>query len=378
MTINVEELKKQGLTNLAELLESKIEDNSDESVSEDVSNIEESFELEETNESYGTKKFKVQGKVENDDGSFGAITHVIGSVKDKEHAKRVAGIRAGEKGLKYIATRATEIKESTEEQTSEKVNSDNGTNPFDKLFEGVDGLPEDFSDKLKVTFVANVNERVEEIVNEKLKTLEEKVAESLAEQEVEQEQSINTYLTYVAEQWLKENKQAIESTAQVKLTQSFMIGLRELFESHNIEIPEGKTDIVEELETELAESKGVIEALTAQLNSIKEDIDSKEKNSIVESVCAGLTETESEKFRKLAEEFVNEDVESFTRKVDAIKEYFKADTSIEPKKVDESTAEVIDVPEDKSLDESSEAPKTKVVSPRMQSYLAALRKGNRA
>lgn len=300
MKIDIEELKKQGLTNLAALLESKVNENN------------ESVESDKNNES-----------------------------------------------------------------TNEDNKETNMKDALDKLFEGVEGIPEDFADKLKVTFIANVNERAEELVAEKITEIEEQTAKALEEQAKEQEQSLNTYLTYVAEAWLEENKEAVESNIQTKRTESFIKGLRELFEEHAIEIPEDKADVVEQLETELAESKGVIDALTKQMSSLKEDLDDKEKSKLVESACSDLTETESEKFRKLAHEFLNEDVESFARKVSAIKEYFKAETTPETKKVEESVTEV-DVPEDKPLVEADVTSKTKVVDPKMQSYLAALRKGSQA
>lgn len=93
---------------------------------------------DEINESNGTRKFKVQGSIENEDGSRSSITHTIDSVKDAQHAKRVAGILSDKKGYKnYMPLRATELKESTSEENTVKLIDaivDNDTIASSKLF----------------------------------------------------------------------------------------------------------------------------------------------------------------------------------------------------------------------------------------------------
>lgn len=271
-------------------------------------------------------------------------------------------------GLNHLAD-LLEAKGDSNEENATHFSSVTRNESIDELFAGVNGLSEEFKSKAEVAFIAAVNEKADEVASERYTALEEKVAQYLDEQSAEQEQSIDNYLTFVADEWLKENQEAVESKLQTKLAESFMVGLRELFESHHISIPTNKVDMVEKLQTELAETRDILESALSKLTETREQLNLAEKSSIVDLACNGMTDVQTDKFHKLAHEFISETVESFKAKVNVIKEYFDkpvADKSI----VVESK---VDTPEDKSvvIIESADKPKGDA---KMESYLAAIRK----
>jgi len=309
--LNIEELRKQGLNNLADLIEAKEEDKDD------------------------SKEDDKESDEDKDD------------MKDDDKKPE-----AGKKGVNPFAA-----KESV-----------------DALFVGVEGLTEEFKAKAEVTFITAVTEAAEILSAEKMVALEESVTAQLVEQAKVQEASIDSYLTYVSEQWLEENKEAVESKLQTKLTESFMTGLRDLFEAHNIEIPEAKQDLVEAVQSELALTQDALKEAIEKIQMMEAANELTEKCAAVDALCVGLSETEAEKFHGLAKEFLSEDAASFKIKINAIKEYFTtAKETVTP--VVEAVV-VVDVPADLPVVEAEEAP-TKKVDDKMKSYLSAIRSTSR-
>ena len=136
---------------------------------------------------------------------------------------------------------------------------------------------------------------------------------------------LDDYMNYVVNEWMEDNELAVESGIQNEISESFMSGLRELFENHYIEVPNSKVDLVDAL-------TGKVEKLTGRLNqSLQENVRlssvSAESNcdAIFESACHGLADTEIEKFRSLARgiEYANE--QEFSGKLATIREsYFNS------------------------------------------------------
>ena len=131
-----------------------------------------------------------------------------------------------------------------------------------ELFEGQE-LDEEFKQRASVIFETVVSKAILEQVNERLETLEEvaavEIAEGIQEAEVKMAEKIDDYLTYVAEEFCKENELAIERGIRAELAESFITGLKSLFEKHYVDVPEEKVDIVEQL-------FGKVESLEEKLN----------------------------------------------------------------------------------------------------------------
>jgi hypothetical protein len=135
---------------------------------------------------------------------------------------------------------------------------------------------------------------------------------------------VDDYLNYMVEEWIKENEIAIQTGLKAEIVEDFIKGLKGLFEEHYIDIPEEKVDVVEELTTKVAELE---ETLNEQINSavqMKKELNEHKKIEAIYTACEGLTQTQVEKMKSLAEgvEFTTE--EEFVSKLETIKEsYFK-------------------------------------------------------
>lgn len=195
---------------------------------------------------------------------------------------------------------------------------------IENLF-GTENLSEEFKEKTTVLFDAAVNARVA-VVSEKL----DEQYTLMYEQKIEElSEKVDKYLSFTAKEWLKENQVAIESTLKSEISEEFMLGLRNLFAEHYMEIPDDKVDLVETLTAK-------VEELEAELNEqldvnieLAEAIEEYGKEEVFKEISEGLAMTQVEKLRTLSEgvEF-DGDTESFKRKLSVIKEkYFSTPVS---------------------------------------------------
>jgi len=218
---------------------------------------------------------------------------------------------------------------------------------MDALFNGEE-LSEEFKTKAATIYEAAVMARV----NQEVTRIEEEFAAKLAEQ-VEQNtqgivEQVDGYLGYIAEQWIAQNEIALEAGMKSEILESFVEGLKTVFEQHYIEVPEEKFDVLGNMQEQL-------EALEAKLNEqvaanveMVKAISEAQRTEIINTVSEGLTDIESEKFNALVEELSYEDAATFETKVKTIREnYFPSGV----KKADaESLNEQVDDAEDKKVE----------------------------
>jgi hypothetical protein len=178
---------------------------------------------------------------------------------------------------------------------------------IDAIFSG-ESLSEEFKNNAKAIFEAAIFAKVEEATT----ALEEEYAEKLETEVASINENLVTkvdeYLEYVVTEWMEENKLAVEKGIKAELAEDFMIGLKNLFTEHYVDIPEDKVNVVEEfaeqvevLESELDKAVTEVANLNAQINIFK-------KEHIVSEVSEGLSEVQFAKLKSLAEgiEFVSE------------------------------------------------------------------------
>ena len=179
---------------------------------------------------------------------------------------------------------------------------------IDAIFSG-EGLSEDFKNNAKVIFEAAVLSNV----NEQVKTLEEDFQQKLDEQVATVTENmvskVDEYLEYVVSEWMEENKLAIESGIKSEIVEDFMVGLKNLFTEHYIDIPEEKVDMVEELAIKVQELEGELDKVVTENVNLNSAIGNYKKDSILSDVAEGLSEVQSAKLQSLAEgiEFVSEE-----------------------------------------------------------------------
>ena len=215
----------------------------------------------------------------------------------------------------------------------------------DALFNG-ESLSEEFRTKATTIFEAAVNSRVDAILEDMMTENDTILTEAVESLKEEMAAQVDEYLNYVVEQWMEDNKVAIETGLRAELTDDFINGLKNLFAEHYIEIPEEKVDVAEELAGRVAELEEAVVTLAsdadAKISALSEELNAAKKNESVRKICEGLTETQIAKMKSLAEgvEFTTEG--EFNSKLATIREnYFPSKTNVksEVKALQETTVE---------------------------------------
>ena len=205
------------------------------------------------------------------------------------------------------------------EKMKEKMKED-----MDALL-GNENLSEEFVSKATTIFEAAVMSRTEAILEDIQNELVIQFEEAVEEIKEDLASKVDDYMNYMAEEWMKENALAIEKGLRAEIVEDFIKGLHDLFVEHYIDIPEEKVDVVEELTTRVGELE---ESLNDQINSaiqLKKELNEHKKLEAIHAVCEGLTQTQVEKMKQLAESVDFTSEEEFADKVVAIREsYFNA------------------------------------------------------
>ena len=218
---------------------------------------------------------------------------------------------------------------SKKEEKDEKEKEIDVKEHVDALVAGDDSLSEEFKQKAATVFEAAIKSKVKEIAEEIEADYNKKFEEETSKAKDELVEKVDSYLSYVVEEWMKENELALERGIKGEIAEDFISGLKKLFEDHYIDVPDEKYNVLEDQASK-------IEELNKKLNeSIEKNIELSKENgkyvrqSIIDEASKELAETQKEKFNKLAEEIDYKNEEDFRTKVSTIKEsYFgKKDSS---------------------------------------------------
>jgi len=224
----------------------------------------------------------------------------------------------------------SEEEETEEEIIAEKMHDDEKKEmmkkkmkeDMDALFSDDSTISEEFKSKAATIFEARVLDRVTQIEEEVESKYAGMLEEAVAEIKSDLTTKVDDYLNYVVEQWIEENQIAIESGLRAELTEEFIAGLRNLFAEHYIDVPTEKVDLVDELAGKVEELESKLnEEMERGISYAKALVESR-KNEITREVCEGLTTTQTEKIKTLAEsvEFSTED--EYKNKVETIRENY--------------------------------------------------------
>ena len=187
-------------------------------------------------------------------------------------------------------------------------------------------LSEEFKTKAKTIFEAAVATKVKEQITKIEEQYAEDTKETIEEIKEDLTEKVDSYLNYVAENWVKENELAIERGLKTELTEDFINGLKKLFEEHYVEVPEDKFDVVEELAGRLDSNEDKLNEEVAQNISLSQDIEELQREKIIREASNDLADSELEKLKELTEDVDYEDEEKFKEKVSTLKEaYFKSE-----------------------------------------------------
>jgi hypothetical protein len=193
---------------------------------------------------------------------------------------------------------------------------------IEALFADDETISEEFKSKVSTIFEARVQDRITQLEEEteaRYAGMLEEAVESIKQDLTEK---VDDYLSYIVEQWMEENQIAIESGLRAEMTEDFIAGLRNLFAENYIDVPAEKVDLVEELASKVEELEGKLnEEIDRGVSYAKALVESR-KSELTREVCEGLTDTQVEKIKSLAEsvEFSTED--EYKEKLETIRENY--------------------------------------------------------
>ena len=185
-------------------------------------------------------------------------------------------------------------------------------------------LSEEFREKAKTIFEAALKSKVTELREAMEAHYEAKLVEEVEGMKDELIERVDSYLEYVADEWLQENALQVERGLRTEMTESFLEGMRGLFEEHYVSIPEDKYDVVENMVDKLDEMESKLNEQIEKNMSITKSLSEATGGNILSDVSEGLTTSQKEKLASLAEGVEFESEESYKEKLETLKEsYFK-------------------------------------------------------
>ena len=193
---------------------------------------------------------------------------------------------------------------------------------------GGEELSEEFKAKAKTIFEAAINSKVAEIRATIEEEHEAKLAEEVAEEKEALQERVDSYLEYVSDEWMEENQLAIEHGLKTELTESFLSGMRSLFEDNYVTIPDDKYDVLESMVEKLDDMETKLNEQIEKNIGLNRRLSESVADGILESVSDGLASTQKEKLASLAESVEFESETEYREKLETLKEsYFPGKTS---------------------------------------------------
>ena len=225
------------------------------------------------------------------------------------------------------------------------------------LFSGEE-LSEEFKDKASTVFEAAVTMRVDELRSE----LHEEVDGQLEEAKAEMAEKLDQYLSYVVENWMKENQVAIEAGIKTDVTESFMSGLKELFETHYVTMPDESYDLIEGLNDKIDALEEKLNESTEKNVELSQGLIKAQCEALYEAAAKDMTQSDESRFRGLVESLDFDNVEDFNDKLSTLKEnFFDVEETVATPLVEELASS-----EEDAVNESIE------LTPTMEAYSKAL------
>jgi hypothetical protein len=281
-------------------------------------------------------------KIETPKTKAGVIQAAVEMLKKakKEDAQKMFSklvtIDGEEDSIKSSDAAADAVKgKMPEPKAKAKVESIDFEEDIDAIIKEEATLSDGFRDKASAIFEAVLTSKL----SEEIDRLEAEYAQNL-EEEVSEVQSslvekVDSYLNYVVEGWMEENELAVQQGLRTEIAEEFMTSLQSVFKEHYIEVPEGKEDLVDELNEQVTELEETLNKTTEDNIKLHTAVQEFEKQEVVREQSSGLAQTEAEKLASLVEDIEFDNRESFEMKVKTVKEsYFTKDVTESADEVD--------------------------------------------
>jgi len=239
--------------------------------------------------------------------------------------------------------------EGDEEVVEEQYDIEEDVNA---LLEGEE-LSEEFQEKARIIFESALNSKVSQIKED----LEEKYSQALIEEvqeiKIHLSERVDAYLEYVSSEWFTENKLVLENGLKTEMTESFLTGMRSLFEEHYVSIPEDKYDVLESMVEKLDEMETKLNEQIEKNVSLNKRLAESVAEGIFEQISSGLADTQKDKLASLAESVEFESEEEYREKLETLKESYFPSRVVSPSAKTETLSEGVDVSSENISDSMS-------------------------
>ena len=251
-----------------------------------------------------------------------------------------------------------EEEETTQEEVTEEEVYD-VEEDINALLQGEE-LSEEFEERARTIFETAIKAKVAEIKEELTAQYEETLEEQVASIKEELTDRVDAYLEYVCEEWMTENQLSVEQGLKTEMTESFLTGMRSLFEDHYVSIPEDKYDVLNSMVNKLDEMEDKLNEQIERNIALKQRLAESVADVIFSEVCEGLALSQKEKLASLAENVEFDSEEKYREKLVALREsYFPSNAGTQRDKSE-------------NISENTETSAQPAVSGLMESYLSTL------
>ena len=223
---------------------------------------------------------------------------------------------------KEVNQKTANVSEMGTKMASYKMKKEETAEHVNALIAGQDDLSEEFKEKAATVFESAVNSKVKEIAESMEAEIKEINEQDVAKHKEELTEKVDSFLSYVVVEWMKENEIALERGIKGEIAEDFITGLKKLFAEHYIDVPDERYNV---LEDQAAKIESLEKKLNEQIEKnveLNKDNNDKTRTEIMSEVANGLADTAKEKFAKLAEEIEWSDADSFKTKCETIKESY--------------------------------------------------------
>lgn len=219
-------------------------------------------------------------------------------------------------------------------------------------------LTEDFKKKAQAVFEAAVMARVNTMADILEQAFVSTLEESIDEIKAGLTEKVNDYLSYVAEEWMKENEIALEKSLRTELTEDFIAGLRSLFQEHWIEIPEDKVNVIDELTAELDEKEGKLDESIQREVELNKRLKSFQAQEVFTTVCEKLTDVQKDKMKSLSEGLEFTTADEYKEKLELVRDNYFVDKTEKVEKKPEAAGlnEAVEIDDGKKKPAQSSDP----------------------
>ena len=220
-----------------------------------------------------------------------------------------------------------EATDETEEEVQETVEAEfNVEEDVNALFAGEE-LSEEFQDKARTIFETAIKSKVEEVKEQIQVQYQAQLVEEVAAVKTELTERVDSYLEYVAQEWLEENQLAIEHGLKTEMTESFLTGMKSLFEDHYVTIPEEKYDVIESMVDKLDEMESKLNEQIDKNVALNKRLAESTADVIFAEVAEGLAVTQKEKLASLAENVEFDSEETYREKLVTLKNSYFSESA---------------------------------------------------